>query len=100
MAPLGARRLAEMVGLGHHIAAVELLVAAQAIDRAGFGPLGAGTRTAYELVRRHASSLDAGDPVVQDLEPLVLDLAAGALTVRSPSEASTAPPATRRPQEG
>jgi histidine ammonia-lyase len=79
MAPLGARRLSEMVALGHRIVAVELLVAAQAIDRSGFGPLGTGTRPAYDLVRRHAASLAAGDPVVQDLEPLVRELAAGAL---------------------
>jgi len=79
MAPLGARRLAEMVELGHRIVAVELLVAAQAVDRAGFGPLGVGTTAAYELVRTHAPSLGAGDPIVQDLGSLAGELAAGAL---------------------
>ena len=79
MAPLGARRLAEMVELGHRIVAVELLAAAQAVDRAGIGSLGAGATAAYELVRRHAPSLGAGEPIVQDLEPLVCELAAGAL---------------------
>jgi len=79
MAPLGARRLFEMVALGHRIAAVELLASAQGIDRSGLQPLGAGTRPAYDLVRRHARSLDAGEPVVQDLEPLVQELVDGAL---------------------
>ena len=32
MAPLGARRLGEMVGLGERIAAIELVIAAQAVD--------------------------------------------------------------------
>jgi histidine ammonia-lyase len=79
MAPLGARRLSEMVGLGHRIAAIELLTSAQAVDRSGLRPLGAGTHDAYDLVRRHARSLDAGEPVVQDLEPLVQELTDGAL---------------------
>lgn len=79
MAPLGARRLSEMVALGHRIVAVELLASAQAVDRSGLRPLGAGTRHAYDLVRRHAGSLDAGQPVAQDLEPLVRELAHGAL---------------------
>jgi histidine ammonia-lyase len=79
MAPLSARRLAEMVDLGHRIVAVELLVAAQAVDRAGFEPLGAGTKGAYELVRRHAPSMGAGEPILPDLEPLVRELASGEL---------------------
>ena len=43
MAPLGARRLAEMVDLGARVAAVELTIAAQAIDLRERPALGAGT---------------------------------------------------------
>lgn len=79
MAPLAARRLSDMVQLGHRIAAVELLASAQAVDRSGLRPLGAGTRPAYDLVRRHAPSLGTGDAVVHDLEPIVRELSDGAL---------------------
>ena len=47
MAPLGARRLAEMVDLGARVAAVELTIAAQAIDLRERPALGAGTARAY-----------------------------------------------------
>ena len=43
MAPLGARRLAEMVELGARVVAVELTIAAQAIDLRERPALGAGT---------------------------------------------------------
>ena len=44
MAPLAARRLAEMVSLGERVAAIELVVAAQAVDLRGAEPLGQGHR--------------------------------------------------------
>ena len=46
MAPLGARRLDEMVGLGERIAAIELIVAAQAVDLREPPALGRGDRRA------------------------------------------------------
>ena len=46
LAPLGARRLAEMVELGERIAAIELVVAAQAIDLRGRPQLGRSDRRA------------------------------------------------------
>ena len=44
MAPLAARRLAEMVALGESLVAIELVIAAQAVDLRAPPALGAGTR--------------------------------------------------------
>ena len=52
MAPLAARRLAEMVRLSEAVVAIELVIACQAIDLRGSEPLGAGTRRAYEATRK------------------------------------------------
>ena len=71
MAPLGARRLAEMVGLGARVAAIELTIAAQAVDLRGRPGLGVGTARAYELVRERISFTAAGETVPPDLEPVV-----------------------------
>jgi len=69
MAPLAARRLAEMVELGARVVAVELVIAAQACDLRG-ARLGGGTERALELVRSLAPFVGEGDPL-PDLEPLV-----------------------------
>ena len=69
MAPLAARRLAEMTELGARIVAVELLLAAQACDLRGH-ELGAGTRRARDLVRSVAPFLREGD-LLPDIEPVV-----------------------------
>ncbi len=80
MAPLSARRLAEMVGLGRRVVAIELVVAAQAVDLRGRRPLGSGTARAYELVREQAPFTGEGEPLPQDLEPVVELVRSGALT--------------------
>ncbi|MDH4346849.1 MAG: aromatic amino acid lyase [Thermoleophilia bacterium] len=69
MAPLAARRLAEMTEIGTRIVAVELLLAAQACDLRGAG-LGAGTARARDAVRSVAPFLREGD-LLPDIEPLV-----------------------------
>ncbi len=74
MAPLAARRLADQVGLGRRVVAVELFVAAQACDLRG-ERLGAGTANARTSVRDVVPFVGAGDPL-PDLEPLV-ELVAG-----------------------
>jgi histidine ammonia-lyase len=79
MAPLAARRLSEMVSLGERLVAIELVVAAQAVDLRGPPALGAGTRAAYELVRERVVFTDTGEPLPQDLEPVVELIRAGAL---------------------
>jgi histidine ammonia-lyase len=71
LAPLAARRLAEMVSLGERVVAIGLVVAAQAVDLRGTRPLGAGSGRAYERVREVVPFMGEGDPVPQDLEPVV-----------------------------
>jgi histidine ammonia-lyase len=71
MAPLGARRLAEMLELAARIVAIELAIAAQAVDLRGLLPLGSGTARAHRLVRSAIPETRAGTAVPQDLEPLV-----------------------------
>jgi len=78
MAPLGARRTSELVALGERIVAVELLVAAQAVDLRGHR-LGTGTRRAHELVRRQVPFKREVDPVPETLEPLVELVRSGVL---------------------
>ncbi len=80
LAPLGARRLAEMVVLGQRLAAVELTVAAQAVDLRGASPLGAATARAHSLVREIVPPLRRGEPLAQDLEPLRELVASGRLS--------------------
>jgi histidine ammonia-lyase len=80
MAPLAARRLAEMVVLGERICAIELLVAAQAIDLRKKKPLGRGTAQAHRNVRALAPFTGRGDAVPADLEPLRLLVRSGRLS--------------------
>jgi histidine ammonia-lyase len=70
MAPLGARRTMEMAELGERIVAIELVVAAQAVELRGSPSLGVGTRRAFALVREHIAFSGEGDPLPPDLEPL------------------------------
>jgi histidine ammonia-lyase len=69
MAPLAARRLAEMIALGERIVAIELAVGAQATDLRGLRR-GSGTEAAVSLIRTVVPFLDIGDSV-PDVEPLV-----------------------------
>ena len=69
MAPLAARRLAEMVSLGERIVTIELLVACQAIDLREHR-LGDGTSRAHELVRERVQFKREEDPIPPTLEPL------------------------------
>jgi histidine ammonia-lyase len=71
MAPLAARRLGEMVELGARVVAIELTIAAQAVDLRGLPALGAGTDRAYTLVRDRVPFTGAGETVPPDLEPVV-----------------------------
>lgn len=74
MAPLAARRVAEMATLGTTIAAIELTVAAQAVELRGLRQ-GGGTGRALAAVRRDVPYLRTGDHVP--------DVTALAETVRS-----------------
>ena len=75
MAPLAARRLAEMVELGARVVAIELMLAAQACDLRG-AKLGAGTARLHDAVRRLVPFLAEGD-ALPDLEPLVEEIRSG-----------------------
>jgi histidine ammonia-lyase len=70
MAPLAARRLAEMVALGERIVTIELVVAAQAVDLRQPWTLGTGTQHTFELVREHVSFTSTGTALPSDLEPV------------------------------
>ena len=82
MAPLGARRLGEMVELGERVVAIELAIAAQAVDLRGRPPLGVGTGRAYALVRERVAFTAEGETVPSDLEPLVELVRSGELGER------------------
>ena len=75
MAPLAARRTAEMASLGGAIVAIELAVAAQAVQLRGLRQ-GRLTARALALVRRHVPYLESGDRVA-DVEPLVDEVRRG-----------------------
>jgi len=79
MAPLAARRLAEMVDLGARVAAIELTIAVQAVDLRGRPALGVGTGRAYDLVRGRVPFTDGGETLPPDLEPVVELVRSGAL---------------------
>ncbi len=70
MAPLSARRLAEMVELGERIVAIGLVVAAQAVELRAPAAMGTGTRRALELVRERVPFVGAGETLAPDLEPV------------------------------
>jgi histidine ammonia-lyase len=59
------------VSLGERIVAIELAIAAQAIDARGCPQLGSGTSAAYARVRALIPGTTRGEPPPQDLEPLV-----------------------------
>jgi len=71
MAPLAARRLREMVGLGERVIAIELLVAAQAAELLGPVPLGQGTRRLIQRLRERIQLFHWAEDFPVDLEPVV-----------------------------
>jgi histidine ammonia-lyase len=83
MAPLAARRLAEMVELGERLVAIELVLACQAVDLRRPERLGAGTRAAYDRVRELVPFMAEGDSVPADLEPVRGLVRSGALRLPS-----------------
>ncbi len=80
MAPLSARRLVDMADLAARVVALELFVAAQAIDLRRLPRLGAGTGRALRLLRELAAFTGDGQAPPSDLEPLVDAVRAGRFT--------------------
>ena len=70
LAPLAARRLAEMVELGERVVTIELVVAAQAVELRDPPAMGAGTRRALELIRERVPFTSEGAALPPDLEPI------------------------------
>lgn len=79
MAPLSARRLAEMLDLVARVVAIELVVAAQAVDLAGRAPLGRGPAAAHAAVRGVLPATTSPETFPADLEPVVALVAQGTL---------------------
>ncbi len=82
MAPLAARRLSELVDLGRGVVAIELVVAAQAVElRHGAAPdaIGVGARRAFDEIRRRVPFTGAGQTLASDLDPVRLLIADGVL---------------------
>ena len=80
MAPLSARRLADMIALSARVVAIEFVVAAQAIDLRAPGQLGLGTGRAYRMIRELVPFTQADGTLPADLEPLVELVTMGTLT--------------------
>lgn len=78
MAPLAARRLAEMVELAEYVVAIELVIGAQAVDLRAPAALGVATGRARQLVRERIPFMGEGDPLPSDLEPVRDLIRAGA----------------------
>jgi histidine ammonia-lyase len=80
---LGARRLSEMIALAERVVAIELVVAAQAIElRAGSSAgyaLGSGTAGILREVRARIPVMGPEDASPPDVEELLPDLSTGLL---------------------
>ena len=76
-APLAARKAAEILSRLNLVLAIELLIAAQAVDLAKVDRLGAGTAAAYQAVRREVPPLDDDRPHGPDAERLERALLSG-----------------------
>ena len=93
MAPLAARRLAQMVELGERLVSIELVIAGQAVDLRDRPALGTGTTRAYDLVRERLPFTGLGDPLPQDLEPVRELIRSDAFSAEAASRrGETAPP--------
>jgi histidine ammonia-lyase len=79
MASLSGRRLAEMAELGRWLVAIELVVAARAVDLREGSRLGAGTAAAHRMVRDRIPATSGDVSVPPDLEPLADLVRSGAL---------------------
>ena len=78
-APLGARRLAEMVALGERVVAVELIVGARAAELRAPERLGTGTAEVAALVRAQLGAQGAAGGRI-DVEPVVELVRSGTLS--------------------
>jgi histidine ammonia-lyase len=83
MAPLAVSTTSALVSLAHRLVALELILAAQAIDlRGSLERLGGGTARAYAVVRGYAGTLSDETEWNADVEGLASLVADGALAGR------------------
>lgn len=79
MTSLAARRLSEMLDLAGRVVAVELVVAAQAVDLGRPHPLGRGAAAVHDAVRAVLPATTSVATFPTDVEPVVALVAGGAL---------------------
>ncbi len=79
MTPRVVEKTREIVHRLTRLAAIELVVAAQAVDLRGGLKLGRGTGRTFAFVRRHVPQLDEDRPTGRDFEHLASAIAAGGL---------------------
>jgi histidine ammonia-lyase len=79
MAPLAGRRVGEMVELGEMLAAMELVVAARAVDLRRGAELGAGTREAHRRVRACLPARLDGEPIPANIDRVIDLVKSGSL---------------------
>ena len=92
MAPLAVSTTSTLVSLVHRLVALELIVAAQAVDlRGGQERLGAGTSRAYALVREFAGTLEDETEWNADLEGLATLVGSGEFAHRVARVAGSRP---------
>ena len=83
MAPLAVSTTSTLVSLAHRLVALELLIAAQAVDlRGGPDRLGAGTGRAYAVVREYAGTLTDETEWNADIEGMATLVGEGSLARR------------------
>ena len=73
-APLAAARLSGLIERLRFLTALELVVAAQAVDLAGIQTLGRGTGAAHAVVRELAAPLESDRPLGGDVERVAAEL--------------------------
>jgi histidine ammonia-lyase len=76
MGLLGARRLSEMIALAERVAAIELVVAAQAVEIRDEGALGSGTAGILREVRSRIPVMGPEDQAPPDVEKMLPDMSA------------------------
>jgi histidine ammonia-lyase len=92
MAPLAVSTTSRLVTVVHRLVAIELIVAAQAIDlRGGAERLGGGTRRAYGLVREYAGTLTDETEWNADIDGLTEFVGQGQLAGRVARVAGSRP---------
>jgi histidine ammonia-lyase len=101
MAPLAVSTTSTLVSLAHRLIALELIIAAQAIDlRDGPEHLGGGTARAYALVREFARTLTDETEWNADVEGLATLVGDGGLARRVARVAGSRPALSEHPSPG